>query len=235
MRAVRRTAFGALVSLAACGGGDADPDPCADLAGTCLAIRVTSEIVAEIDQLQLDILYGEDHDTISAEAGRVVALPVATAIVLDDAAVTLEVGVVAAGKLGGVVLGTGAASTTVEPAARAAVIIDLAAVAVCQDGAFYCGGDQLAGDPDTLYVCDAGSVPQARGRCRHGCEVNPSADDVCDGGPETCTEGGFYCGGNEVDGDPRTRYTCSGGAGTDPVECADGCAVMPAGTDDECR
>jgi hypothetical protein len=230
---MRCVALAALACLGACGGETADP--CADVEGTCLAVRVTSAIVDEIDQLQLDILYGDDHDTITTEAAGVVGLPVATAIALDDATASLEVGVVAAGRLSGAVLGTGAASTTVAPGEHAAIAIQLNAVAVCQDGGRYCGGDQIAGDPDTLYVCDAGSVPQARGRCVHGCEVSPSADDFCAGGPETCTDGGFYCGGNEVDGDPGTRYTCSAGAGTAPVECPDGCVVMPAGTDDECR
>lgn len=234
MLAVKRAAIFAL--LAACG-SDPDPDPCADIAGTCVAITVRSQLVNRIDQLQLDLLYGDTHDTISAQStdAALVHLPVATAIALDDAIAPLEVGVVAAGKVAGEVLGTGAASTTVAPDEHVALTIELAAVAACEDGGFYCGGDQLAGDADTLYICDAGSVPQARGRCVHGCEVRPTADDVCLGGPETCIAGGFYCGGNEVDGDPSSLYTCTAGEGTNPMECADGCAIMPPGNDDDCR
>ncbi len=226
------TRLAVVMLVVACGGGD---DPCAGVAGSCVAIHVRSDVVAEIDQLELDLLYGDRHATTStqAEGGRVIALPLDTAITLDDDAAT--VGVVAAGKLSGVVLGTGAGSATLEPGEHAAITIQLATPDDCVAGSFYCGGDRVAGDPDTLYECNAGGVPLARGGCAHGCVTTPADDDACRGGPETCQDGGFYCGGNELDGDPRTLYTCSGGAGTAGVECADGCRIAPAGTDDECR
>jgi hypothetical protein len=58
-------------------------------------------------------------------------------------------------------------------------------------------------------------------------------DDACRGGP-LCQDGGNYCGGDKVDGDPKTLYVCMSGLGTKPRECPDGCVVRP-GSDDICR
>jgi hypothetical protein len=232
--AVKRAALAAAF-LAACGAGDDAADPCVTAAGTCLAIDVRSDTVTRIDQLDLDILYGIRHAVAHTQldGGRAASLPVATSIVFDDAT-AVEVGVVAGGKLAGSLLGTGAASATLAADEHARVTITLAEVATCQDAAFYCGGDQLAGDPATLYQCDAGAVPQARGRCAFGCTINAAADDECAAGPDTCVEGGFYCGGNKVAGDPRTRYRCTAGAGVVDRVCPDACVIAPPGTDDDC-
>lgn len=221
------------LALVGCGG---DPDPCAGIADACLAVHVTSADVSEIDQLELDVLHGDRHatTTTTAEGGAVVALPVVTAIAIETAD-PVEVGVVVAGKLGGVVLGTGAASATLDPGARADVEIRLVPPEDCVGGSFYCGGDKVAGDPDTLYQCNEGGVPLARGVCTSGCIIRPADDDTCRGGGGTCVDGGFYCGGDKLDGDPQTLYRCSGGIGVDPVECADGCVVAPEGMDDHCR
>ena len=222
-----------LVLLAACGGDDG---PCGGVDGACISVRVTSESIEAIDQLELDVLYGDRHGTTATQpgGGGTVALPLVTSIELAVSSET-RVGIVAAGKLAGNVLGTGAATTTVQPDMRATIEIVLAVPAQCDAGAFYCGGDMLAGDAQTLYQCNGGGVPLARGRCTFGCVVRPAADDLCDGGPMTCKEGGFYCGGNEVDGDPSTRYRCVGGVGTAPMFCPDGCVIAPAGSDDDCR
>lgn len=227
-----RTLAPALVLvLASCG----DVNPCADVATACLAVHVESDTIDEIDQLELDLLYGELHATTTTQAdgGQVIALPLALGIRLPGTD-PLAVGIVAAGKLSGVVLGTGAASIVVEPDQHAAIEIRLAPIEVCVAGSFYCGGDKLAGDPDTLYQCNGGGVPLARGVCTAGCIVRPTDDDTCraDGGP--CTNGGLYCGGDELDGDPQTLYTCAGGVGTSGMTCADGCVVRP-GQDDACR
>lgn len=218
--------------LAACG----DDDPCANVEGTCIAVHVSSPMIEAIDQLELDVLYGEQHGTSATQlgGGGTVDLPLSTTIALVIDAET-HVGVVGAGKLAGNVLGTGAASTMVRPGTRTAMELVLAEPAVCVAGAFYCGGDKLAGDPQTLYQCNGGGVPLARGRCMHGCDVRPADDDVCLGGPMTCVDGGFYCGGNELAGDPRTLYRCSGGQPTAPMPCANGCEIAPAGRDDRCR
>ena len=74
-----------------------------------------------------------------------------------------------------------------------------------------------------------------RGVCTAGCVVRPADDDACRADGGTCIEGGFYCGGDKVEGDPQTRYTCAGGVGVDGVECADACVVAPPGEDDYCR
>lgn len=223
----------ALLASAGCGGDD---DPCASAAGACLAVHVRSATVDRIDQLELDLLYGDNHATSTTQAdnGRVVPLPLATSILLDLPDTT-SIGIVAAGKLSGVVQGTGAATATLAPGEHASVTIELAPLQACVAGGLYCGGDKIAGDPDTLYQCNAGGVPLARGLCAFGCVVRPADDDTCRGGGGTCTDGGFYCGGDKLDGDPRTLYRCSAGDGIDAMLCADGCVVAPAGQDDACR
>lgn len=219
--------------VVACG----DPDPCADVAGPCLVVEVTSSTVDRIDQLELDIVYGDFHATTTTQAqgGRVVTLPLSTGIAIEISEASLAVGVVAAGKLGGVVLGTGAASAILGSGAHDTITIELAPLAECVAGGFYCGGDKLAGDPQTLYQCNGGGVPLARGVCGSGCIVRPAADDTCRGSAGTCVDGGFYCGGDKLDGEPQTLYRCSAGAGVAGVVCADGCIVSAPGTDDRCR
>jgi hypothetical protein len=222
--------------------GCSDDDPCAG-AATCLRIDVaagaapSARPITRIDQLELDVVYGDHHATTTTEAagGRTTALPLATAIVLDlPGADPVAVGVVAAGKLGASVLGTGAASTMIAPRHHAELQIELSPTAACSAGALYCGGDRLAGDPATLYQCNAGGVPIARGVCGHGCVVRPGKDDVCGGGGGVCQDGGMYCGGDKLDGDPGTLYVCMAGAGTAPRLCTAGCVVRP-GDDDVCR
>lgn len=226
----------AAVLLASC----SDDDPCAG-AATCVRVDVGSETIATIDQLELDIVYGERHATTTTQApgGRTTALPVSTAIVLDlDGAASggaaLAIGVVAAGKLGASVLGTGAASTSIAPGEHATIAVELSPIEDCVAGAFYCGGDRLAGDPQTLYQCNAGGVPIARGVCIAGCLVRPGRDDVCRASPGVCQDGGTYCGGDKLEGDPQTLYVCSGGVGTSPVVCPAGCVIRD-GDDDVCR
>ena len=209
-------------------------DPCEDVAGACITLHVQAEHVDRIDHLELDLLYGDRHATVTTTDGSS-ELPVVTAIELDTTA-TLDVGIVAAGKLAGVVLGTAAKSITIEPGAHRDVELQLAPVAVCVQGGLYCGGNKLAGDPRTLYACNQGGVPLARGVCQHGCTVMPPPmDDRCDGGATPCIEGGFYCGGDKLDGDPQSRYRCEGGSGVDKTFCPDGCVIAPPGNDDYCR
>ncbi|MEJ7602656.1 MAG: hypothetical protein WKG01_32500 [Kofleriaceae bacterium] len=222
----------ALVLVAACG----DPAPCDDVAGTCVELAVESATITEIDHLELDVLYGDTHGTTTTQlpGGGTVGLPLATAIVLAlDEAGPIPVGVVGAGKLAAVVLGTGAGSTMVAGDEHVTIKLVLAPPRDCVEGGYYCGGDKVAGDSQTLYECNGAGVPRARGRCDLGCIVH-TPDDQCQGAGG-CVEGGDYCGGNKLDGDPRTLYTCTAGGGTNPRECADGCVVQPAGNDDRCR
>ena len=217
------------LALAACG----TADPC-DGKATCVTLHVSSPAVRQIDQLELDLLYGTVHSTVTTQDGaHATTLPAETAIVLDVPAEVM-LGVVAAGKLGGTVLGTGAGQVAIAPGDHAAIDLVLAPPTACVAAALYCGGDKVAGDPMTLYECDAGGVPQARGACTYGCLVRPGSDDACRGGGGTCVDGGHYCGGDKLDGDPQTLYVCSGGVGTSPMRCANGCAIV-AGSDDTCR
>jgi hypothetical protein len=241
MIGARATLLAAALGLAG-GAACSDDDPCAG-AATCVRLDVAASAIApiaRIDQLELDVVYGEHHATTTTQAagGHTTALPLATAIVLDLPGSAgddpVAVSVVAAGKLGASVLGTGAGSTMIAPRHHTAIAIELSPTADCNAGAFYCGGDQLAGDPATLYQCNAGGVPIARGPCRDGCLVRPAHDDVCRGGGGTCVDGSRYCGGDKLDGDPQTLYVCMAGAGVSPERCAAGCAIRP-GNDDACR
>lgn len=243
MIGARPAALAAALGLAA-GVACSSDDPCAGVS-TCVRLDVAAAAVApipRIDQLELDVVYGDHHATTTTQAagGRSTSLPLATAIVLDLATgdppsdALVSVSVVAAGKLGASVLGTGAGSTMIGPGRHAAIAIELSPTADCNAGAFYCGGDQLAGDPATLYQCNAGGVPIARGACSAGCLVRPAHDDVCHGGGGTCVDGSRYCGGDKLDGDPQTLYVCMAGAGVSPQRCATSCAIRP-GNDDICR
>ena len=217
------------LALAACG----TTDPC-DGKATCVALHVTSPTVHRIDQLELDLLFGTVHSIVTTQDGtHTTPLPADTAIVLDLAA-PVTLGVVAAGKLSGTVLGTAAGQVAIAPGHHASIELELATPEACVAGSLYCGGDKIAGDPMTLYECDPGGVPQAHGTCAYGCVAVPGNDDACRGGGGTCQDGGYYCGGDKLDGDPATLYVCSGGAGTSPMRCANGCVVV-AGMDDHCR
>ena len=215
-----------LLLLAACG----DDDPCAEISGACITLNVSGD-VEQIDQLELDLLYGIHATTTTQRAGATSTLPVVVAIELAIADDT-HVGIVAAGKLGGNVLGTGAAAAVLDSAEHRQLSIVLAPPDTCTAGAYYCGGDKLAGDPQTLYQCNGGGVPLARGRCLVECSVRPNMDDMCRA--TGCINGGFYCGGDKLDGDPQKLYRCSNGVGTNPIECTDGCVINP-NTDDSCR
>lgn len=227
------TLLGASFLLGACG-GDPDVDPCASIAGTCLAVGVDSPSIDRIDELQLDILYGTLHDTLALPADA--ALPVATAIALEPTpGGPTRVDVVAAGLLADAVLGTAHASITLGPDQHGAVTLTLTAPPGCDLGTYYCGGVELSGAPDTVYACTAG-VPTARGRCPGQCVDHPTLGDTCAGVGGTCVAGGFYCGGDKLDGDPSTLYECSAtGTGINPEPCPLGCIVAPAGSDDACR
>jgi hypothetical protein len=220
--------------VAACGGVS---DPCEGIAGSCLAVRVVSSTADEVDELEIDLLYGDVHATTAtqADAVRAVSLPVLTAVELDvPGEMALSVGLVVAGKLDGLVVGTGAASATVAPGERVDIDIRLAPAEECVPEGHYCGSNGVAGDPNTLYGCNSGGVPLARGICDFGCLVR-DGDDACRGGGGPCVDTGFYCGGDKLDGDPQTLYRCQDGVGVDGMVCPDGCIVMPPGMDDECR
>jgi len=49
-----------------------------------------------------------------------------------------------------------------------------------------------------------------------------------------CHEGGRYCGGDVVSGDPGTLYVCQGGQAVVAAVCDNGCQVNPAPINDAC-
>ncbi len=59
----------------------------------------------------------------------------------------------------------------------------------CVVGGLYCGGDEVSGDPGTLYRCTSTGTGAVVQHCAHGCAVHPGADDACKqrraGGPES--------------------------------------------------
>ncbi|MEO8704477.1 MAG: hypothetical protein ABI867_30770 [Kofleriaceae bacterium] len=223
-----------LVVLAACG----DSSPCADIPGTCANVTIEAPDIAEVDAIELDVLYRTVHGTSETALadGATVALPVVVGIELGNAGqVELELGVVAAGKLAGTVLGTGATTTRLLPGDSVDVLITLAPPAICDVDTLYCGGTLVAGDADTVYGCNPGGVPVARGKCLAGCApgiATTNAECNAAGGP--CSMGD-YCGGDEVPGDPLTLYRCTDGAPTNPRVCTNRCVVNENNDDDFCQ
>jgi hypothetical protein len=49
----------------------------------------------------------------------------------------------------------------------------------CMSGAFYCGGDKLAGDPRTLYRCNGASDPTVSMECPSACVIRANQNDIC--------------------------------------------------------
>src|ERR1044071_1866781 len=115
------------LALVAC----SDGDPC-DGAATCLRIDIDSLTVERIDELQLDVVYGDLHSTTSPTAGESSQLPLSTAIILDLPSLsTVRVDVVAAGIVADTALGTGAASRMISEGEHAVLPIRLAPVENC--------------------------------------------------------------------------------------------------------
>jgi hypothetical protein len=105
----------------------------------------------------------------------------------------------------------------------------------CVSGGFYCGGDKVSGDRNTLYRCNGSSATTVISRCAVGCSVNSGRDDSCRPAG-SCVKGGLYCGGDKLNGHPSVLYRCNGSsAPTVASRCANGCVVAPAGSDDHCR
>ena len=234
-----------LLALAACG-----PDaPCEGVASTCIVVHITSESIATIDTLELDISYAGFHSTATSKGGAT-ALPLVTGVELDGATDEVTVDLLAAGKLAGAVLGTGYLRTDpIAPNTRATVTIPIAALALmCKEGT-YCGGDKVNGDSNSLYLCHPGGpgdpdgtpeadVPTLRGVCANGCIRNTCANDLCAAGNIPCVTGNNYCGGHDVEGDPQKLYRCDAShKGVFVTDCEAGgkqCVALDA-TSDGCR
>src|SRR5690348_3907460 len=188
------------VSLVALLGCTSTPDPCGD-AATCVQIDVDSFRIETIDQLELDVVYGNVHSTTTTGArGTPLDLPVSTAILLDLPGPLIQLRFVAAARLDGTVLGADFGAVTVQSGHRASTSVDLTTFEPCVEGAIYCGGvGSFSADFATLYRCDHG-VPLYYARCSSGCTRNGEPDGLCFGAG-LCRDAGTYCGGHLIDGD----------------------------------
>lgn len=212
-------------------GTTADPDPCGG-APTCVVIHVDSSVIHTIDQLALDLVYNGIHGAaVTGVAGAAQSLPLTTAVILDvpgDPLIDLQL--LAAGKLGGSVLGASARSLKIQPGNHESTFLELEPVDACTEGAVYCGGiDDVFVDVESLYRCTGGFL-QFYARCPHDCTRLGEPGAACFGGG-LCREGGTYCGGDLVDGDPSTLYACHGFSGSVLMPCPDGCQVHGDGND----
>ena len=232
-----------VVALAA---ASCSADPCDGIAGACLTVHVSSSTVHKVDRLDVAVTIGAVHGSAATARAGATTLPAVTAIELGASVVApVDVHVAVDASSGGGIVGSGSAATVVGPSQHVSLELRLGAPVDagaadlagpgCFAGGFYCGGDKLDGDPGTLYRCDAPAAPTVRGVCAYGCILRPGLDDTCRGGGGVCTVGGFYCGGDKLDGDPQTLYKCdAGGGGTVYRTCPNGCQVKP-GTDDGCQ
>ncbi len=213
--------------LGACG----DADPCAG-AATCVELDLESADLKTIDQLELDVVYAGLHaTTTTGTTGNSVDLPLAIPLTLDvPGSPLIQVNLIAAGKLGGSVLGLGAGSTSVQQGFHTSMFILLEPASPCTEGALSCGDTiGILGAGSTLYQCTDG-VPIFYAPCSFSCSSISHPQAVCLGlGP--CQDGGTYCGGHALDGDPRSLYVCQNREGTMPRQCPNGCLVLGDGHD----
>jgi len=208
-----------------------EPDPCGG-APTCVTLDVDSATIHTIDQLALDLVYNGTHSTaVTGTFGVPQSLPVTTAVILDVSGNPLiHLDVIVSGELGGSVLASDASSTTVQPGNHGSMFLELSPMQSCAEGTVYCGGiGGLIADFESLYRCTGGLLA-FYAKCPHGCTSSSGQDAVCFGGG-LCTDGGTYCGGDLVDGDPNTLYVCHEFRGSVVSRCPGACIVQGAGND----
>jgi hypothetical protein len=101
----------------------------------------------------------------------------------------------------------------------------------CTSGRYYCGGDGVVGDPTTLYRCGINGSAAPALVCMKGCaHKEPSKDDAC-----VCVAGGFYCGNDQVLGDPNKLYQCNADNTATLVQTCPKSCVVRTGQDDICN
>jgi len=54
----------------------------------------------------------------------------------------------------------------------------------CVTGGLYCGGDEVSGDSNTLYRCEANGA-QVVEHCAYGCAVHSATNDSCKSAPSS--------------------------------------------------
>lgn len=125
----------------------------------------------------------------------------------------------------------GCRSATVQQGHRTSISLLLWPFERCLEGALYCGGLGLVlADTQSLYRC-TGGVPLYYARCSSGCTPFQDANGYCVGTGGRCRDGGAYCGGHALDGDPFTLYICEGSRGTEARKCSGACLVQGDGND----
>lgn len=166
--------------LAACLHGD----PCASGA-TCVSLEVDSFEIKTIDQLVVDVVYGEHHgNTTIGTAGDSMDLPFSFGLTLDlPDDPLIQVHLIAAAKLGGHVLGAGGDSTAVQQGHQTSSLVLIEPFTPCVEGELYCGLslDILGEDSGALYRC-TGGVPIFTMQCSNGCDPDTGAHGQCFGG-----------------------------------------------------
>ena len=122
-------------------------------------------------------------------------------------------------------------------------LADLATGPLCPGAGSFCGGQGIAGDPGTLFLCGAANQPPASSMaCMNGCDPKGGGADACKvvmamGGP-VCPGNGAFCGGDGVaGGDGNTLYQCPGKglAPTSSEACGSGCQTEPNPNPDFCK
>ena len=166
-------------------------DPCAGVSGTCLAVHVSSSAVRQLDALDVAVTVGAVHGTATTARSGPTSLPAVTAIELGASiAMPTNIRVALSADRAGAVVATGSAATTIAPGEHASVDVRLGTAVDagappdlagpdCVPGGFYCGGDKLDGDPQTLYKCQPNGSGTVAKSCPNGCQVNPGTDDAC--------------------------------------------------------
>ncbi|MCI5121067.1 MAG: hypothetical protein D3908_07755, partial [Candidatus Electrothrix sp. AUS4] len=109
----------------------------------------------------------------------------------------------------------------------------------CPNGnGLYCGKSSLGQDTNYLYDCQDGNYTEVQEQCTNGCQENDdNVDDACNDidPPDTCTNGGLYCGSIDPSLDNNTLYKCIDGELKKQEVCANGCKVNPPDYHDECE
>lgn len=168
----------ALVLLVAC----SDDQPCDGVASACVVVGVSSAHFVAIDELELDISYGDFHETMSigGASDGPTQLPVITAIELAPDQPVI-VSVVGAGKLAGALLGVGFDETApLLDNQRAMLALRLEPIGTCTAGGTYCGNVYAPGSEVSRYRCEPGRVPILVQRCAGTCTQIADGDARCD-------------------------------------------------------
>lgn len=105
----------------------------------------------------------------------------------------------------------------------------------CAAGTLTCGGDAVRGDPTILYRCAGDGGGALVAKCASGCMPADGGVAHCAIPVTPCEVGGYYCGGDKLDGDPGVLYRCgTGSVAIESERCKKGCQVAPPENDDRC-